>query len=132
MNEISESTKRSNNQIWSRILVIGFTPTRLVLSHSPCLWAVAASPQSIVWPLNLLMCYTYTHTQPLYGPLGFTGARDSEWQRHKLGHMQIYTLTQTHNHASITPLSFLQDRCPSCCPTSSVKVLKAPAYVLWK
>jgi len=35
------------------------------------------------------------HTQPFYGPLGFTGARDSEWQWHQLGHMQIYTLTQT-------------------------------------
>jgi len=34
---------------------------------------------------------------------GFTGARDSEWQWHQLGHMQICTLTQTHNHASIPP-----------------------------
>jgi len=34
--------------------------------------------------------------------------RDSEWQWHQLGHMQICTLTQTHNHASIAPLSFLQ------------------------
>jgi len=44
---------------------------------------------------------------------GFTGARDSEWQWHQLGHMQICTLTQTHNHASIPPLSFLQAGCPS-------------------
>jgi len=33
-------------------------------------------------------------------------------------------LTQTHNHASIPPLSFLQAGCPSCCPTNSVKALK--------
>ena len=37
---------------------------------------------------------------------GLTGARDSEWQWHQLGHMQICTLIQTHNHASIPPLSF--------------------------
>ena len=34
-------------------------------------------------------------------------------------------LTQTDNHASTPPLSFLQARYPSCCPTNSVKALKA-------
>jgi len=38
--------------------------------------------------------------------------------------MQICTLTQTHNHASIPPLSVLQAGCPSCRPTNSVKELK--------
>jgi len=32
--------------------------------------------------------------------LDFTEARDSEWQWHQLGHMQICTLLQTNNHAS--------------------------------
>jgi len=32
------------------------------------------------------------------------------------------------NHANIPPLSFLQARCPSCCPTNSVKALKAIGY----
>jgi len=32
---------------------------------------------------------------------------------------------QTHNHASIPPLSFLQAGCPSCRPINSVKALKA-------
>ena len=45
--------------------------------------------------------------------LDFTEARDSEWQRHKLGHMQVCTLLQTDNHASTPPLSFLQAGCPS-------------------
>jgi len=31
----------------------------------------------------------------------------------------------THNHASTPPFSFLQAGCSSCCPTSSVKALKA-------
>jgi len=30
----------------------------------------------------------------------FTEARDSEWQWHQLGHMQICTSPQTDNHAS--------------------------------
>ena len=39
--------------------------------------------------------------------------------------MQVCTSLQTHNHASTPPISFLQARCPSCCPTNSVKALKA-------
>jgi len=56
--------------------------------------------------------------------LDFTDARDSEWQWHQLGHMQVCTLLQTDNHASIPPLSFLQTGCPSCRPTNSVKALE--------
>jgi len=51
---------------------------------------------------------------------GFTGARDSEWQWHQLGHMQMCTLTQTHNHASTPPLSFYRpDAFPATQPTAS-------------
>ena len=57
--------------------------------------------------------------------LDFTEARDSEWQWHQLGHMQVCTLLQTDNNASTPPLSFVQARCPSCRPTNSVKALKA-------
>jgi len=39
--------------------------------------------------------------------------------------MQVCTSLQTDNHASTPPLSFLQAGCPSCCPTNSVKALKA-------
>ena len=81
-----------------------------------------------------------THTHPFNGPfsgntqnryqkgktnLDFTEARDSEWQWHQLGHMQVCTSLQADNHASIPPLSFLQAGCPSCRPTNSVKALKA-------
>ena len=51
--------------------------------------------------------------------LDFTEARDSEWQWHQLGHMQVCTSLQTDNHTSTPPLSFLQARCPSCRPTNS-------------
>jgi len=78
----------------------------------------------------------YTHTHPFNGPgntryqkgktnLDFTEARDSEWQWHQLGCMQVCTSLQADNHASTPPLSFLQAVCPSCHPTNSVKALKA-------
>jgi len=51
--------------------------------------------------------------------LDLTEARDSEWQWHQPGHMQICTSIQTNNHASTPQLSFLQAGCPSCCPTNS-------------
>jgi len=57
--------------------------------------------------------------------LGFTEARDSEWQWHQLCYVQVCTSLQTDNYASTPPLSFLQAGCPSCCPTNSVKALKA-------
>jgi len=37
---------------------------------------------------------------------GFTEARDSEWQCHQLGHMQVCISLQTDNDASTPPLSF--------------------------
>jgi len=57
--------------------------------------------------------------------LDFTRARDSEWQWHQLGHMQVFTSLQTDYHTSTSLLSFLQAGCPSCLPTNSVKALKA-------
>ena len=57
--------------------------------------------------------------------LDFTEARDSEWQWHQLGHMQVCTSLQADNHASTPPLSFLQAGRPSCHPTNSIKALKA-------
>jgi len=64
--------------------------------------------------------------------LDFTEARDSEWQWHQLGHMQVCTLLHTDNHASTSPLSFLQAGCPSCRPTNSVKALKALIAVAYR
>ena len=90
---------------------------------------------------GMRVTHTHTQTHPFNGPLSrttwvswyqkgktsldFTGARDSEWQCHQLGHMQICTSLQTDKHASTPPLSFLQAGCPSCCPTNSVKALMA-------
>jgi len=81
-----------------------------------------------------------THTHPFNDPLSrttrvgryqkgkttldLTEVRDSEWQWHQLGHMQVCTSLRTDNHASTSPLSFLQAGCPSCRATNSVKALK--------
>ena len=94
-------------------------------------------------PINRLYAHTHnTHTfnGPFSGTtqvsryekgktnLDFTEARDSEWQWHPLGQMQVCTSLQSDNHTSTPPLSFLQAGCPSCRPTNSVKALKALTY----
>jgi len=56
--------------------------------------------------------------------LDFTEARDSEWQWHQLGHMQVCTLLQTDSHAAPHHPVFLQAGCSSCHPTNSIKALK--------
>ena len=80
---------------------------------------------------------THTHTHPFSGPysgttwvswyqkgktdLNFTEARESEWQWHQLGHMQVSTSLQTDNHANTPPLSFFYrlDALPAAQPTVS-------------
>jgi len=67
--------------------------------------------------------------------LHFTEARDSEWQRHQLGHMQVCISLQTDNHASTPPLSFFTGRMPFLPPNQQrqstegkIKALKAKAW----
>jgi len=71
------------------------------------------------------------HTHPFNGPfsgttrvsryqkgktnLDFTEARDSQWQWHQLGHMQVCISFQTDNHAS-TPQLFFTGRMPFLTP----------------
>jgi len=79
--------------------------------------------------------HTRTRTHTFYGPFGFcpglfrwastrkvkpgrwnqsgfTGARDSEWQWHQLGHMQSCSLTQIYSHASISPHNCFSGQMP--------------------
>jgi len=44
--------------------------------------------------------------------LDFTEARDSEWQWHQLGHMQVCTSLQTDNHTNTPPLCFFTGQMP--------------------
>ena len=131
---------RSNN------VTDGRTDTRPFHRHCPAYYADSVdnvNNHHITWrkrsPISSLILKQ--HTQPFNGlfsrttwvsryqkgktNLDFTGARDSEWQWHQLGHMHVCTSLQTDNHASTPPLVFLQDGCPSCRPTNSIKALKA-------
>ena len=68
--------------------------------------------------------YTYPFNSPFSGTtrvsryqkgktnLDFTEARDSEWQWHQLGYMQVCTSLQTENHASTPPLNFFTGQMP--------------------
>ena len=82
--------------------------------------------------LATMLTYTHTHTHPFNGPLSgttrvsryqkgkynleFTEAKDSEWQWHQLGRMQVCTSLQTDNHASTPPLSYFTSRMPFLSP----------------
>ena len=76
--------------------------------------------------------HTNTHTHPFNGPLSgtiqvsryqkgktnldFTEARDSEWQWHQLGHMQVRQITTPALHHSVV---YTQDALPDAQPTAS-------------
>jgi len=52
--------------------------------------------------------------------LDFTEAKDSEWQWHQLGHMQVCTLLHTDNYTNTSPLSFYRpDALPVAQATAS-------------
>ena len=88
--------------------------------------------QSLKTAKIITLPYQVTHTHPFNGPfsgttrvgryqkgktnLDFTEERDSEWQWHQLGHMQVCTLLTTGNHASTSPLSFFTGRMPLLLP----------------
>jgi len=72
------------------------------------------------------------HTHPFNGPLSgttryqkgkidldFTEARDSEWQCHQLGHMQVCTSLQTTTPAPHHSVFYRPDALPATQPTAS-------------
>ena len=81
-----------------------------------------------MWQPCELLYTGYLHTYPFNDPfsgttrlsqyqkdetnLDFTEARDSEWQWHQLGRMQVCISLQAHNHASTPPLKFFTARMP--------------------
>jgi len=60
----------------------------------------------------------------------FTEARDSEWQWHQLGHMQVCTLLQTDNHANTSPLSFFTGRMPFLQPNQQRQSTEGMFYLI--
>ena len=112
----------SNINLWCHAVCIG-SSCHIYLTHRQ----------------TLIYTHTHTHltalcpglpgsagTRKVKTNLDFTEARDSEWQWHQLGRMQLCTpqtrqITTPAPHCSV----FLQAGCPSCRPTNSVKALKA-------
>ena len=99
--------------------------------HHGMICAVAA--------IRAVATVTLAHTHPFNGPfsgttqvsrfqkgntnLDFCEARDSEWQWHQLGRMQVCTSLQTDNHASTPPgrhsVVYRPDALPAAQPTAS-------------
>jgi len=84
------------------------------------------------------VCNTHPFNGPLSGTtqvsryqkgetnLDFTEARDSEWQQHQLGHMQVCTSHQTDNHAST---QFFTGRVPFLAPSQQRQSTELKAFV---
>jgi len=123
----------------TRLLTVTYQLTSSILPVLRTLQKATCKCVSEPVLLNSHSHYTHTHTRPFNGPfsgttsvsryqkgktnLDFTEARNSEWQWHQLGHMQVCTSLQTDNYASTPPVGFLQAGCPSCRPSNSVKAL---------
>ena len=111
------------------------TATFTEISRMRSVMAYKHRLQSTLNWLTHLITDTHTHlTAPFQGLPGWAGTRKvkpiwillKQWVAvASARHMQVCTSLQTDNHTSTSPLSFLQTRCPSCCPTNSVKALKA-------
>ena len=97
----------------------------LVPAYPGCPRSKAVKRSSLLYkklriPISALA--THTHIHPFNSPLSrttevsqyqkgksnldFTEARDSEWQWHPLGHMQVCTSLKSDNHDSTPPLNF--------------------------
>ena len=129
-------TQASNNRDkWADKMIVSNA------SYNSCVMKFCSSVTVLMFRLQLCLLLqsqqiTHTHTHPFNGPLSgttqvsryqkgktnldFTEERDSEWQWHQLGHMQVSTSLQTDNHASTPPLSFYRlDALPATQPTVS-------------
>jgi len=63
----------------------------------------------------------------------FTEARDSEWQWHQLGHMQVCFSLHIDNHASTPPLVFYRpDALPAAQPTIGLFRSLHPCFITVK
>ena len=91
-------------------------------------------------PTTATTTTTHTHTHLFNGPFSGT-TRVSRYQKGKpiwilLKQVSVsssgisWAICKSAPRSSTPPLSFLQAGCPSCCPTNSVKALKAKALLL--
>jgi len=107
-------------QFWASKLHISFCALTVLVAKGRALFCHL--PQEVLFQNKRGKKHTHTHS--FNGPfsrttrvsryqksktnLDFTEARDSKWQCHQLGRIQVCTSLQTDNHASTPTLSFLQ------------------------
>ena len=104
--------------IWTRCRLFTYSQADATASQNPSSlasfksrlalpWVSAYPPHTFNGPFSQVSQYLKGKTN-----LDFTEARDSEWQWHQLGRIQVCTSLQTDNHASTPPLSCLHAGCP--------------------
>jgi len=104
---VSQRKLMSGWGLWKRRSALPCKPTWLVKDFTLLFYVVTTTATTVLRCSGLcpgLPKWTVTRkvkSERSTYQSGFTGARDSEWQWHQLGHMQICTSPQTHNHASI-------------------------------
>ena len=132
----SEDTNYKCNELTTKFDGVEASPASCLQLFWKCLHVQYKHSNQVLTLHSISSSYnTYIHT-PFNGPLSrttrvsryqkgtnldFTEARDSEWQWHQLGQMQVCTSLQTDNHGSTPPLSFFYrpDALPAAQPTAS-------------
>ena len=105
----------------------------------------ALTVQASTTELGKLFQIFTIHTHPFNGPLSgttrvsqyqkgktnldFSEARDSEWQWHRLDHIQVCTSLQTDNHANTSLLSFFTGRMPFLSPNQQRQSTEGSKYL---
>ena len=140
--EQSTRERRAQHQWDTHATLLYTVPRRPACTDAGSTWVVLGWRG---WSVVLLDVLLLLH--PFNGPLSgttqvsryqkgktnldFTETRDSEWQWHQPGHMQVCTSLQTDNHVSNPPLSFYRpDALPAAQPTAS-KHWRHPAGCSW-
>ena len=105
-----------------RLTVIEVNCCSQLVKCFSCCRSLFELPYKFDYYLRQLLTHTCPFDSPLSGTtrvswyqkgktnLNFTEARDSEWQWHLLGHMQVCTSLQTDNHASTPTTQFFTGR----------------------
>ena len=91
-------------------------------------WRLAVVPSKIQTGL-MTLCPGLSQYQKGKTNVDFTLARDSDWQWHQLGHMQVCTSLQADNHASTPMLSFFTGWMPFLPPNLQHQCTEASAIL---
>ena len=106
----------------SYLIALSKLPAPIAVKQMECCWAGCCLRHPPTHPFNgpLLWTIRVSRYQKGKSNLDFIEARDSEWQRHQLSHMQVCTSLQKDNHAAPHHSVFYRpDALPVTQPTAS-------------